>query len=192
MRTAFLLGILCGTVLLAGCAQTSQQLHLDPRPDYPAASPGNGLVVAVSGADARPEAALGVLENRRSEDAELTTEQDLGELVALAVADMLRAGGFEANVQGPDGGQRQLEVVVERLEHHVSSAVPRQVRTQVELSFEARNGERRLTGRNRHSRSDTVSGRPGAGENAAYVDQTLAGGLERLLRDELLTFRAEP
>ncbi len=179
---------LVGAMILAGCAQTGQQLTLDPQPRSEGAAVGDGVTVTVSGQDGREESRLGVLENRRQGDAELTTDQDLGELVAAAVADLIESRGFQAG----DSQRRELAVTVNRLEHRVSSEVPRRVETRVELAFEARNGDRRLSGRNRHARSDQVSGRPSAEENAAYIDATLAGGLERLLTDELLRFLAQP
>ena len=178
-------------LLLAGCAQTGQQVRLDPQPDTPEETVGGGVAVSVTGADARPDRRLGVLENRRSEDAEVTTEQDLGELMAEVVAGTLRARGFEASAAG-DTADRRLEVRVQGLEHRVSSQMPRRVETRVELAFEAHNGDQRITGRNRHTRSDSLSGRPGPEENAAYIDAAIVGALERLLTDEMLRFLAQP
>lgn len=178
--------LLVATLGLFACAQTGQQLTLDPQPRSEGEALGEGRTVVVSGADARENPRLGVLENRRREDAELTTEQDLGELVASRARRMLEDRGFRT------GGnhRRSLDVVVEDIEHRVSSDLPRRVETRVVLRFEAANGDRRLTGRNRHTRRDQVSGRPDPEENAAYIDAAVAGGLERLITEELLRFLA--
>jgi len=184
MKVPFYVTVLTA-FLLVGCAQTGHQVHLAPEPALSEAVSGQGVRLHVRGSDARDERAyLGTLENRRGEDARVTTEQDMGEVLADAAVRALQTRGFEPT----EVADRSLLVSLKSLQHRVSTQVPREIETRVVLTFEADNGERTMTGHARYGRTERASGRTTAENNAAYLDAALSAAMERLLRDEVLEF----
>ncbi|MEX0730275.1 MAG: YajG family lipoprotein [Aquisalimonadaceae bacterium] len=181
--------LLLAAAVLSACAQTGQVVPLAPAADVAESRDGNDAEVAVRVIDQRQSAELGRLENRRSGDAGLTTDQELDQVMAEAVAEALRRKGFRS-VPWRENATRSLTVQIKDLQHVVSSDVPRKVNTRVELGFEAVNGSRGLAGSARHGHADTVTHRPGAEENGAWISDTLDAALRRMLSEQLLAFLA--
>ncbi len=181
--------LLCLSLWLVGCAQTGQQVQLKPEPAMAESDLGQGLQIAVRGHDTRSSRNLGVLENRVSDDALVTTDQDLAKIMGEATARALAQKGFDPS-RWDGGAERRLTVTLDQLEHRVSSDMPRNVETRIALSFEAHNGDRRLRGASRHTRTDQMTYRPGPEETGEFISNALASGLERLLNDEMLRFLA--
>lgn len=176
-------------LLLAGCAQTGQQLRLAPDAQMDERTIGDGHTVALRVVDEREHARLGQLENRDGEHADLVGTVQVEEVVRQAVEEGLRASGFA--VAGWDAdAERRLEVRVLDLEHRVSAGFSRDVSTRIELRSEGHRGESRLSGQARARDSDRVSHRPDADDNQAYLDAALSRTLGRLLNEELLEFLA--
>ncbi|MCH8505666.1 MAG: YajG family lipoprotein, partial [Ectothiorhodospiraceae bacterium] len=172
-------------------AQPGQQVQLTPEPAMTESDIGDGVEVGGRGQDARSARNLGVLENRLSDDAPVTTDQDLAEIMGQAAISALEQQGF--NPERWDGAaERRLTVTLDLLEHRVSSDMPRKVEPRIALSFEAHNGDRRLRGASRHTRTDQMSYRPGPEDTGEFISKALASGLERLLNEEMLRFLALP
>ena len=176
-------------LLLAGCAQTSQQLRLAPDAQMDERTIGDGHTVALRVVDEREHARLGQLENRDGEHADLVGTAEVEDVVRQAVEEGLRANGFTVTDWDADASRR-LEIRVLDLEHRVSAGVSRDVSTQIELRSEGHRGESRLTGQARARDSDRISHRPNAEDNQAYLDAVLSRALGRLLNEDLLEFLA--
>lgn len=174
---------------LGACAQTSQQLRLAPEAEVEGSAIGEGREVAVRIVDTRDDRSLGTLENRDQEDGTLSSDTDLRHVLEGTVEEALEANGFTI-IGWDDDARRRLQVEILDVSHQVSSAVPREVRTRVELRSEAYRGDHHLTGRAVASDSDQVVSRPDAQENAAYLDAAFGRGVGRLLNVDLLDFLA--
>lgn len=174
---------------LGACAQTSQQLRLAPEAEVQGSSIGEGREVAVRIIDTRDDRTLGTLENRDQEDGTLTSATDLRHVLEGTVEEALEANGFTI-IGWDDNARRRLQVEIMDVSHQVSSAVPREVRTRIELRSEAYRGDHRLTGRAVARDSEQVVSRPDAEENAAYLDAVFGRGVGQLLNVDLLDFLA--
>ncbi|MDN3516174.1 YajG family lipoprotein [Aquisalimonas lutea] len=174
---------------LGACAQTSQQVRLAPEAQVQGSGISEGREVAVRIVDTRDDPTLGTLENRDQEDGTLTSATDLRHVLEGTVEEALEANGFTV-IGWDDNARRRLQVEIVDVSHQVSSAVPREVDTRVELRSEAYRGDHRLTGRAVASDSDKVMTRPDARENAEYLDAVFGRGVGRLLNVDLLDFLA--
>lgn len=183
--------VLLAIMLLAACAQTGQVVPLAPAANVAESSAGGNREVAVRAVDQHDDKVLGQLENRRSSPAELTTAQDLETIMEEAASEALRRKGFRP-VPWDAEAPRSLTVQINELEHVVSSDMPRNVSTRVELGFEATHGSRGLGGSARYSHADTMLNRPSAEENGALISEALDEALQRMMDDRLVNFLAEP
>ncbi|MFV8834509.1 YajG family lipoprotein [Aquisalimonas sp.] len=186
-RKLLFIGVIAAALVLAGCAQTSQQLRLGPQAEVPESSIGDGHQVAVRVEDQRDDRVLGYLENRDREPGELTSAVELRHVVMDALEKALERNGFTV-VDWSDEAPRRLKVQIIDVEHNVSAAVPRDVETRVELRSEAHRDGSRVTGRTTARGSDQVTHRPDADDNARYLDGVIARALERLVTVDLLDF----
>lgn len=188
-KLLLILGI-AGALVLAGCAQTAQQLRLGPEADVPESSIGEGYELAVRVEDQRDDKVLGYLENRDGEPGELTSSVELRHVVLDALEKALERNGFTV-VDWDEEAPRRLKVQIMDVQHNVSAAVPRDVQTRVELRSEAHRDGSRVTGRTTASGSDKVTHRPDASDNARYIDDVIGRALKRLVTVDLLDFLAE-
>lgn len=188
-RVSMTVAVVLTVLLLAGCAQTGQQLRLAPDAEVDESAIGDGRTVALRVVDEREHPRLGQLENRDGEHADLVGTAEVEDVVRQAVEEGLRANGFTVSDWDADASRR-LEIRVLDLDHRVSAGVSRNVSTRIELRSEGHRGESRVSGQARARDSDRITYRPSAEDNQAYLDAVLSRALGRLLNVELLEFLA--
>lgn len=183
--------LLLTVVLLAACAPTGQVISLSPSGAVDESDVGVGREVAVRAVNDRDRVRLGTAESRITEAEPLVSDRDLAEVVTDAAKEALRRKGFRP-VAWNESANRRLTVRIRELDHSVSSSVPRQVRTRVELSFDAANDGRSLSGSSRSTQTDAVTVRPSPRDNAEYINNAIDGALRNLYNDRLMDFLANP
>nr|WP_282571287.1 YajG family lipoprotein [Methylonatrum kenyense] len=183
--------MLLTSVLLAACATTGQVISLSPSGAVDESDVGVGREVAVRAVNERDRIHLGTADSRIAETEPLVSDRDLSDVVTEAAKEALRRKGFRP-VAWDSSANRRLTVRIRELEHNVSSAVPRQVRTRVELAFDAANDGRSLSGSSRSTQTDAVTVRPSPRDNAEYINKAIDGALRNLYNDRLMDFLANP
>lgn len=106
-------------LLLAGCAQSPQQVWLEPKLNVPPSSLGEGRVVAVDVVDRRPNASLGNYGKSRDASTELSTGQDIALVVKQEVISGMRKKSFVA-VEEQANRDARINVEVLSLEYATS------------------------------------------------------------------------
>lgn len=182
------IGVLFMVAVLAGCAQTSQELRLAPRVELEDSAVGDNVTVAVTVDDPRSDTTLGQLSNGSAEPVPLTSATPPRYLVRAAVEEALTGSGFA--IADNDGATARLKVIIESIDHRVSAGVPRDITTNVALTARARRDGRELGNEASVRRTDTAVLRPDARGNARYLDAAIGRALERLLNEETLAFLA--
>ncbi len=183
--------LVLSVALVAACAPTGQVISLSPSGAVDQSEVGVGREVAVRTVNERDRIRLGMADSRLSESEPLVSDRDLADVVNDAAKQALRRKGFRP-VAWSESADRRLTVRIRELEHNVSSAVPRQVRTRVELSFDAANDGRTLSGSSRSSQTDSVTVRPSPRDNARYIEEAVDGALRNLYNDRLMDFLSNP
>ena len=181
------LALLALPVLLAGCAQTGQQITVSPHDDYSKSQIGQGDKVRVEVKDLRTDKTLGVLENKDEPPAHLTSRHNLVDVLKLELANALEANGFQPEF-GVGLNQRILELQILDLHHTVGAAIPRASKTRVKLKIVAHYQGQSLAQVASTTHNDHFLHRPSAEENARLINRTLSQTLSRLLTPEMMKF----
>lgn len=187
-------------VLTGGCALSPQTLMLRPFIDAPATPIGRDRALLLGVDDRRPEAALG----RRGgvyDTALISPANSASDAVFAALAERLRAGGFQVVTEPQDGAgggvAAALQVTLLRLDYVVRpdplvlGPLFNEIRASAVLSATLTAAATRRSGVYQASSVQRQLGYPTAADNEETVNGVLSDALKQLLLDpELRTLLA--
>ncbi|WP_195759494.1 YajG family lipoprotein [Spiribacter sp. 2438] len=186
IAAALMLGAL---VVLAGCAQSTQELRLSPAAPSTGPLIGNGQSLAFEVVDGRDNTDLGRQENIDGETIRIQSDKDIAYAVQLAAAEALRGYDFQPTLW--DGGREpRLRIRIEELDHQVTAGVPFQLETRIGLEATAWRGGERYRTRARTTLTDQRALPPREGTNTEVIDEAITRALGELLNRELANFLA--
>lgn len=186
MKKTFVL-MVATVALLAGCAQSPQQLYVKPVLDISGERWGQGQAVQVSGSDQRAERVLGRLGGVYGDSATITIGNDLEEAMARAANGLLASKGFVVN--SPDPNALQLTVVVEdiRWENATSDQqLGKKIDMTAVLRADAVRGGETFSGRYQTSSEYRSVTLPEKHHNEERLNALLKQTLERMFSDQKL------
>jgi uncharacterized lipoprotein YajG len=169
--------------LVQGCAPKAQNIKLDPPIQVAPASVGQGKVVWVQVADARPRKTLGIVGDLDGRYAHVSVEDDFSTRVYQRVSSALRDLGFVAQpTPGPE--ERSLRVEVRDIQYQsTKKTLTFDTELSVAVAALARNGNDQYDRIYNAGERSTSPIMPGPEDNARAVNRAVGVTLEEMLSD---------
>ena len=176
-----MLGVAVALVL--GCAPRAQNVKLDPPIQLAPTGVGQGKVVWVQVADARPRKTLGVVGDPGGRYAHVSVEDDFSTTMYQRVSSALRDLGFVAQpTPGPD--DRSLRVEVRDIQYQsTKKTVTFDTELSVAVAALAQNGDEHYDRVYNAGEKSTSPLMPGPEDNARAVNRAVGVTLEEMLSD---------
>ncbi|MCG3144465.1 MAG: hypothetical protein HONDAALG_01895 [Gammaproteobacteria bacterium] len=169
--------------LLTGCALSPQTVPLQPVLAIDESDIGQGRTVALDAVDHRADQTLGTRGGVYRDSATISTVDDVAAALRRSMADALGAQGFRVLDAGApaDFG---MTVGLEALSYRAyGDPVVRTVEIAAKVSNVITRGDQRYAASAGVSDTRNVLRAPAPEDNEAYVNDTLARALEKLLND---------
>lgn len=190
MKRSIVVASLLGALLiLAGCAQPTQELRLSPAAPSTGPLIGDGQSLAVDVVDVRDDSDLGRQGSIDGETIRIRSDKDIAYAVQLAAAEALRGYDFQPTLWD-DSQEPRLLIRIEELDHQVTAAVPFQLETRITLQATAWRGGERYRTRARTTLTDQRALPPRESTNTEVIDEAITRALGELLNRELADFLA--
>jgi uncharacterized lipoprotein YajG len=169
--------------LVQGCAPRAQNIKLDPPIEVAPASLGQGKVVWVQVADARPRKTLGAVGDLSGRYAHVSVEDDFSATMYQRVSKALRELGFVAQpTPGPD--ERSLRVEVRDIQYQsTKKTLTFDTELSVALAALAQNGAEHYDRIYNAGEKSTSPLMPGPDDHARAVNRAVGVTLEEMLSD---------
>lgn len=169
--------------MLSGCALSPQTVPLQPALAIDESNVGQGRSVALDAVDHRTEKTIGTRGGVYRDSATISTGDDVAAALRRSMADALGAQGFRVLEAGApaDFG---MTVGLDQLSYRAyGDPVVRTVEIAAKVSNVITRGGERYAASAGVSDTRNVLRAPAPEDNEAYINDTLAKALERLLKD---------
>lgn len=183
VRTVFPPVMVVVAWLLTGCALSPQTVTLQPVLAIDESNVGQGRTVALDAVDHRADKALGTRGGIYRDSATISTVDDVAAALRRSMADALGAQGFRVLEAGApaDFG---MTVGLEGLSYRAyGDPVVRTVEIAAKVSNVITRADQRYAASAGVTDTRNVLRAPAPEDNEAYLDDTLAKALEKLLND---------
>ncbi len=181
MKRFFLLS--CFSIMLSACAYTPQKATLEVTPEILESNLGRGRTIAVNIMDERPDKGLGHRGGVYGRGAEITTDQDITEIILDALYEGLTTKGFKP-VSGGQKSDKKLDAEFRHFEYYTSTgAFTGGVHVKAAMKVRAK-GKVEYENMYRVEKENRVVFVPGAESNEKLLNETLTEMVERVFQDE--------
>lgn len=171
---------LCAIFIVAACSTTSQDARLAIYPSVTESSIGNGIALSVTVDDARSTGVIGTY----GEGSQITTSQDLAEIIGLALVDALTKQGFNVSAADADEAINILVSLEELTYSRDGNAVSTDVETASRVKVDASDKGFIRTYSNAEQRTIPFSANEDT--NNSQLSSTLGSIIEKIVNDQEL------
>lgn len=169
--------------MLSGCALSPQTVPLQPALAIDESNIGQGRSVALDAIDHRAEKTIGTRGGVYRDSATISTGDDVAAALRRSMADALGAQGFRVLEAGAPADFGMM-VGLDQLSYRAyGDPVVRTVEIAAKVSNVITRGEQRYAASAGVSDTRNVLRAPAPEDNEAYINDTLAKALEKLLKD---------
>lgn len=183
------------TLMLAGCAYSSNSTTIAPEIETSSAAIGKGAEIALTVADRRDDKTIGFRSDAYGNTQVIKTEQSIEALVYDTLSDAFTEQGF-AVVSPAQASSRNLLTVeiIEITNNSNTEIVTAKIRTKVTVKAIASDGRTTYTRSYWAEKDGRNVATSSASRNERYINETLSVALNDLANDEKLTelFAARP
>lgn len=185
-----LLLVLIG-LLLGACAFNPQKVNLQPVLTASGSDVGKGRLISLKVVDERPKYVLGHRGGAYGAAAEITTDQDVSEIIRSKVSEGLRAHGFEVAAAGANA-PLSMKVEIRLIEYSTSTGMwTGGVHTKAALKVVCKNASRDYENLYRQENEDRIMVVPTAEKNEESINKVISETLDKNFQDqELMKFLA--
>lgn len=182
-RTLVPLATMLAAWLLSGCALSPQTVPLQPALAIDKTNVGQGRTVALEAVDHRTDRTLGTRGGVYRDSATISTGDDVAAALRRSMADALGAQGFRV-VEAGSPADFGMTVGLDELSYRAyGDPVVRTVEIAAKVSNAITRGDQRYAASAGVSDTRNVLRAPAPEDNEAYINDTLAKALEKLLSD---------
>lgn len=178
----FLLAILL--CLASGCAVNAQTVKLSPVMALSPTDYGGGKEVVLSVVDERPKQAIGNRGSAYGAGAEITSIDDVSEVIREKVGEGLSANGFQV-VTGSTPARTSMKVEIRSIDYSTSVGLfTGGVHTRAAFKGICKNGRGEYENLYRQENEERVVVVPTAETNEQWINQAVGQALEKIFRDQ--------
>jgi uncharacterized lipoprotein len=180
--------LLTAALLLGACAFTPQKVTLQPMLSVTGSEIGKGKLISLRVVDERPKQVLGHRGTAYGAAAEITTDQDVSEVVRNKVSEGLRANGFDV-VTGANS-LFSMKVEIRLIEYTTSQGMwTGGIHTKAALKVICKNGTREYENIYRQENEERIMVVPTAERNEEFINKVVSQTLDKIFQDaELMRF----
>jgi uncharacterized lipoprotein YajG len=183
--------LFAAVLLLGACAFNPQKVTLQPVLTVSGSDVGKARVISLKIVDERPKQVLGHRGTAYGSAAEITTDQDVSEIVRDKVSEGLRANGFDVVSAGANS-PLSMKVEIRLIEYSTSTGMwTGGIHTKAALKVVCKNGSRDYENLYRQENEDRIMVVPTAEKNEEFLNKVVAQTLDKIFQDqELMKFLA--
>jgi uncharacterized lipoprotein len=182
-RTFTLAAALLVALNLSGCALSPQIVQLQPSLAIDETNIGQGRTIALDAVDRRAGKTVGTRGGVYRDSAVISTGEDVAATLRRSMADALGAQGFRVLEPGATA-DLSMTVGLEELSYKAyGEPVVRTLEIAAKVSNAVARGDQRYTANAGITDTRNVLRAPAPEDNEAYINDTMAKALEKLLND---------
>jgi uncharacterized lipoprotein YajG len=176
-----LVAILC---VASGCAFNAQTMKMAPTMSLSSSDYGKGKEVLLSVIDERPKQAIGNRGSAYGAGAEITSTDDVADIIRETVRQALRTNGFHV-VTGPGLTQNSMKVEIRSIDYSTSVGFfTGGVHTRAAFKGICKNGRGEYENVYRQESEERVVVVPTAETNEQWINQTVGRALDKIFSDQ--------